>query len=325
MSVTSHTAPKTHCIVIAGDHGPEWAPTIRTGEPPAPILYARLGDSTTLLQRALKRAARIAPPSKVLVTALDEYRGYWEPALWCVRRQNIFICQNRAASLLAATAALLAIASSSPSNVVVILPARCHVSREAVLRSALERVISMLPKIPEGVATLGMVDIDEGIDEDYLVASYERAGPGLVIHGFARRPTTWIAQRLRQQGAMIASGIMVGYAGAFAAHISKHWPDLTLKLTQLVAAHSAGSEECAVPVVLQAGVPKHVLSSLRWNPPAFSQRAFCVRGCGWSGLKSARSVARLSSWLAGCAGVAANDVDRVGGRTDERSWEAGSI
>jgi mannose-1-phosphate guanylyltransferase len=274
-----------------------------SGEQPGPIQYARLSDSSTLLQRALQRAARVAPSSKVMVTALDEYRDYWEPALWCVRTQNRIICDNRAASQLGAAAALLAIAAASPSSIVVILPARCHVSRESVLRSALDYVICALPNLAEGVATLGMVDLDEGVDEDYLIAGQERLGPGLVVQGFARRPTAWIARSLKHQGAMVASGIMVGYAGAFAAHISKHWPGLTLKLLQLVAAAAAVGEECEVPMHLQSGVPKHVLASLRWHPPAFPQRAFCVRGCGWSSLKSARSVARLSAWFAGRAGV----------------------
>jgi hypothetical protein len=37
---------------------------------------------------------------------------------------------------------------------------------EWILRQALKRVASELPHIPEGVATLGMVDIDKGVDED---------------------------------------------------------------------------------------------------------------------------------------------------------------
>jgi mannose-1-phosphate guanylyltransferase len=296
--VRSHGLPNAHwCIVVADDHGPEWAPVTNVEESPAPAQYSRLGESSTLLQRALRRASRIAPAPHVMVTALDEYRDHWESALWCVRPQNRFVGDNRAASLLTAAAALLSITTASPSSIVTILPARCYVAREDVLRLALEHVLSMLPRVSEGVATLGMVDMNEGIDEDYLVCARAGTGPGLIVDGFARRPTAWIARRLKNQGAMVASGIMMGYAGAFAAHISEHWPGLTLKLTQLAATASAAGEECEVPMALQAGVPKHVLRSLRWNPPSFPQRAFCVRGCGWSGLKSAQAVERMSTWI----------------------------
>jgi mannose-1-phosphate guanylyltransferase len=296
--LTSLCLPKTHwCIVVADDHGPEWAPTANVEDSPAPAQYSRLGERSTLLQRALNRAALVAPAARVMITALEEYRQYWEPALWCVRPQNRFVCGNRAASLLTGAAALLSITTASPSNVVTILPARCYVAREDVLRLAINHALSMLPRVSEGVATLGMVDMFEGIDEDYLVSARGKAGPGLAVEGFAHRPTAWVARRLRHQGAMVASGIMVGYAGAFAAHISKHWPGLTLKLTQLVAGACAAGEECEVPMGLQAGVPKHVLRSLRWNPPSFPQRAFCVRGCGWSSLKSAQAVERVSTWI----------------------------
>lgn len=296
--MTSPGLPKTHwCIVVADDHGPEWAPIMNAEESPAPAQYSRLGGSSTLLQRALSRASRIAPTPQVMVTALDEYRDQWGSALWCVRPQNRFVGDNRAASLLTGAAALLSITAASPSSVVTILPARCYVAREDVLRLALEHVLAMLPRVSEGVATLGMLDMNEGIDEDYLVCARAGVGPGLVVDGFAHRPTAWIARRLKNQGAVVASGIMMGYAGAFAAHISKHWPGLTLKLTQLVATASAAGEECEVPMVLRAGVPKHVLRSLRWNPPSFAQRAFCVRGCGWSSLRSAHAVQRVSAWL----------------------------
>jgi mannose-1-phosphate guanylyltransferase len=296
--MTSLHLPKTHwCIVVADDHGPEWAPAVGIGDSPVPAQYSRLGERSTLLQRALNRAARVAPAAQVMITALDQYRPYWEPALWCVRPQNRFICGNRAAALLTGAAALLSITGASPSNVVTILPVRCYIAREDVLRLAINHALSMLPRVSEGVATLGMVDMYEGIDEDYLVSARGTAGPGLAVEGFAHRPTAWVARRLRHQGAMVASGIMVGYAGAFAAHISKHWPGLSLKLTRLVAAARTAGEECEIPLGLQAGVPKHVLRSLRWNPPSFPQRAFCVRGCGWSGLKSAQAVERVTTWI----------------------------
>jgi mannose-1-phosphate guanylyltransferase len=164
-----------------------------------------------------------------MITALDEYREYWEPSVWYVRPENRFVGENRATSLLTRAAALLAIAQLSPSNVVTILPARCYVAQEWILRAALERALAILPGVREGVVTLAMVDIDEGIDEDYLAVTRARTGAGFTVLGFARRPTSWTARLLVQQGAMIASGIMIGYAGVFAAHISKHWPGRALR------------------------------------------------------------------------------------------------
>jgi len=244
----------------------------------------------------MRRAARMAPPSQVVITALDECREYWESSVWYVRPENRFVGENRATSLLTGAAALLAIAQLSPSTVVTILPARCYVAREWILRAALERALSILPGVREGVVTLAMVDIDEGIDEDYLAVTRARTGAGLTVLGFARRPTSWTARLLVQQGAMIASGIMIGYAGVFAAHISKHWPGLTQILARMSAAATAAGSECEVPMDLQRGVPSPTMKSLRWNPPMFPQRAIPVIGSGWSGLRSQRAVGRVTSY-----------------------------
>jgi hypothetical protein len=47
-----------------------------------------------------------------------------------------------------------------------------------------------------------------------------------------------------------------------------------------------------------------VLRSLRWHPPSFAQRVLAVRRCGWSGLNSARAVARVSEFAAAKPGAA---------------------
>ena len=285
------------CIVVADDHGPEWAPYDSLELGSAPVQYCRLGDSSTLLHRSLRRAASIAPTSQILVTALEEYRERWEPMLWVVRPEMRFVCGHRAASLLTTAAAILSIAKTSPSSIVTILPARCYVAHESILIRALKHVASELAAVPEGAATLGMLDLDEGVDEDYLVVGRAPAGgPGLAIQGMARRPTGWVARHLRRQGGVVASGIMIGHAGVFAAHISKQWPGISLKLTKLIAAASAAQVECEIPDSLLRGVPGAVVKSLRWNPAAFPQRVFTVCQSGWSGLKSPQEVARIAEF-----------------------------
>ena len=287
------------CIVIADDHGPEWAPTLSAEENGRPVQYCRLGESTTLLQRALHRAARLAPPSQILVTANEDYRHLWEPLLRCIQPAQRFVCEQRAASMLTLAAAILTVAENSTSNIVTILPARCHVRHAWILKAACDHALAILPRVTEGVVTMGMLDLDESLDEDYLVAHDAGSGPGLSVQGIARRPMPWIARHLREQGALIASGILIGYAGAFAAHITKHWPGLTLELTRLVSAASRAGVESDIPCDLLRGIPSPVVGSLRWYPPSFPQRVFCVRNAGWSGLHSARAVARLSRFQSG--------------------------
>jgi mannose-1-phosphate guanylyltransferase len=282
--------------VVADDHAPEWVAYGGLDLHSAPVQYGCLGGSATLLHRALHRAASIAPTSQVLVTALEEYRNRWESILWCVRPEMRVVSDKGTNPLLTSAAAILSIARTSPSSIVTILPARCYVSHEWILREALKQVAVELPHVPEGAVTLGMVDIDEVVDEDYMMVGPARGGRGLAVQGIARRPTAWVARHLRRQCAVVASDIMIGYAGVFAAHISKYWPGISQRLTTLAAMAGAAQRECEIPSNLQhlmGTVPK----SLRWHPPAFPQRVYTVCDSGWSGLKSPHAVARIAEFM----------------------------
>jgi hypothetical protein len=290
-SVPDASKRKPWCIVVADDHGPEYVPTIASGGRTSPVQYCGFGEPTTLLQKALHRARQIAPAAQIAVTVREEDRERWEPALWFTRPERRFVSDSRMSSSLTMAAALLSIAADSLSNVVTIVPARCYVAHEWILSAAIARLHEMLPQIPEGVGTLGMIEIDDGIDEDLLVPSGNRLGPGLSVQAMARRPVGWVAQHLREHGAMVASGILTGYAGVFAAHVSKQRPGLTKAITRGLRAADGGENRFGAALLRE--VPRSVLRSLRWWPPTFPQRAFRVHRCGFRGLQTARAVARV--------------------------------
>jgi mannose-1-phosphate guanylyltransferase len=281
---------KHWCIVVADDHGPEYVPTISGAAKSWPVQYCGFGEPATLLQKALRRAKQISPTAQIVVTVREANRECWEPQLWFIRPERRFISDTRMTSRLTTAAALLSIAADSVSHLVTILPARCYVADEWILSAALHRLHAMLPRIPEGVGTLGMVDIDEGIDEDYLVPCGTRSGPVVAVQAMARQPAGWVARHLRLHGAMVASGILTGYAGRFATHIVKHRPALIDALTQLMCVTAGGENRLSA----DPEVSRSVLRSLLWWPPTFPQRAFPVYRCGWKGLHTARAVARIS-------------------------------
>ena len=296
MTPAASSAWKQHwCIVVDDDQAPGW--TMGSDIERLPVQYCRLDKESTPLQRALHRASSIAPASQVLLTTLEEFRDCWEPAAWFIRPWRRFIGDSRWASHLSCAAAMLAVAAKSPSSVVTIMPARCYVADERILKQALCQTYMELPAIPEGVATLGMLDIHDGVDENYLLVSAPRIGRGLQIDGYARRPVPWVARYLKSHGALMASGILVGYAAAFAEHISRTWPGISTQLAKLADTAEIAGEECDVPSSLNRRVPPSVLRALRWHPPAFRQRVVSVARCGWSGLHSPQSVTQIITFL----------------------------
>ena len=286
---------KAHWCIVIDDCGPSWPLGSATDRSPAQ--YCRFGGEATPLQRALHRAASIAPASQIMLTALEEYREMWEPSAWLVRPYRRFIGDSRWASQLSSAAAILSVATRSPSSVVIVLPARCYVVDEWTLARGIRYALSELQGVPEGVVTLGMLDMVDGVDENYLIVSRPRFGRGLSADGFARRPVAWVARHLKSHGALVASGIVIGYAGVFAAHISKHWPGISKTLAKLSEAAEIAGEECDVPSSLNREAAKSTLRALRWHPPAFRQRVIAVCRSGWSGLNSPQSVARIADFL----------------------------
>jgi hypothetical protein len=233
----------------------------------------------------------------VIVTALDAYRSYWEPALWFIRPEHRFVSAEPGMSWLTTASAILAIAYKEPDSLVTLLPGRCFVGHEAILSDAIDGALSLLPLVPEAVISLGMQDLDGGIDEDYLVPVTGERELLQPLLGIARRPVPWIAQYLRAEGALVASRVICSYARTLAAHIALVWPGLASRLLEHTLAGGPQRGEGGVRMSVPKGVPRGILRSRHWYPPALPQRALRVRACGWSGLRTARAVARISTFL----------------------------
>jgi hypothetical protein len=108
----------------------------------------------------------------------------------------------------------------------------------------------------------------------------------------ARQPAGWVARHLLH-GAMVASGILMGCANRFAAHMGKHRPALMKALAGVLREAAGG--EVRFFEDMHRGMPRSVLQSFRWWPSTFPQLAFPVYRCGWKGLHTARAVARISA------------------------------
>jgi hypothetical protein len=287
MSVRARVTNAPWAVVVGDDHGSQ-AP---------PAQYCSHNGRRTLFQESLQRALRIAPASQVMVTAADVCRFHWEPALWFIRPEHRFISAELGMSWLTTAAAILAIANRAPDSIVTLLPAGCFVSHEAILSEAVDKALSLLPLVPESVISLGMLDLDGGIDEDYLVPHKGDRQFVQPLVGIARRPTPWIAHHLRAEGALVASRVICSYARTLAAHVSSVWPGLTSTLLEHIRAGAPKRHDGGVRMMVPKGLPKAILRTRQWYPPALPQRALRVTACGWSGLRTARAVARLGAFL----------------------------
>src|SRR6266446_9081651 len=289
--------PQTHsrwCIVVADAAAPDWMVPEGTDAHSAPVQYCGLGEPTTMLQKALHRARRIAHTTRILVTASEVHRSHWESALWFIPTEHRFLSESPGWSSLTTAAAVLSIAARTPSASVTILPARCYVADEWTLTVALHTALSKLPFVADGVVTLGIAGGASEVDEDYLVVDEQPDGrPTVPVSVTARRPMDWVAHHLVRRGALVASGIYVGHADALAALLYKYWPKLTHQLLRHVARSFAPGAENRLPPTLAEealqAAPQPFWTHLPWMP----LRALRVVHCGWSSLRSGRAIEQI--------------------------------
>ena len=154
--------------------------------------------------------------------------------LWFTQPANRFIADRGVPISISTAAAVLSEAARSPSCLVTILPSDFWVARESVLADAIDNVLAALRRVPGTVATLGMSDTHPATDKDYLIVGRGNSQMGAAIHAKANRPGPSVAKRLLDEGALVASGILVGHAQTFAARIHKYWPQLARELTDIM-------------------------------------------------------------------------------------------
>jgi mannose-1-phosphate guanylyltransferase len=270
-----------YCVVIANeDRSESGTASLR---PFAPNARQAGAMKMGFLRQSSIRARKLTSPANVVVSAQAADRSVWEGAFWFTKPSNRFVADQGAPTTLATAAALLSIASTAPSSLIAVMPSEFWVVRESVLIEAIDKVCGLLRIIPETVATLGIVDTHMEIDEDYLVVGPNNPQKGAVIQARVNRPDPGSARQLINEGAMIASGILLGYAQAFAARIYKYWPQLAQVLTDSLQLHSGSEVERRL--VAHKDILRSVVSSVRLSPPTFPMRAFRVQGSGWCSRK----------------------------------------
>jgi|SRR5580692_4945376 mannose-1-phosphate guanylyltransferase len=283
MSAQQSVASKRCCIVVANDERSERL----SGSLDQYALSTRPAAAVTMgfLRLAARRARKLASPANVLVCAQEADRRTWEGPFWFTRHANRFISDRDTPISLSTAGALLSIATKDPSCLIAVLPSEFWVARESVLIEAIEKSFSQMHLMPESVATLGMIDSHHAGHEDYLVVGPNNVQKGAVIQARVNRPETRLAKQLTTEGAMVASGILLGYAQAFAARINKYWPHLARELIRTVESDCLPGAERKFSTDSFQQIPRSVMNSIRLSPPTFPMRAFRVQGSGWCSRK----------------------------------------
>ncbi len=306
MTVKISTSQGRCCIVLANHERSE---RMIDGLCQRPVIFQQAAIvKRGFLRQASLRARRIASPAKVLLSAREGDRSIWVGPLWFTQPANRFISDRGVPTSLSTAAAVLSVAVRSPSCLVTILPSDFWVARESVLTDAIEKVLTALKRVPGTVATLGMSDPHPGIDEDYLIVGPATSKMGAAIQAKANRPGPSVAKQLLKEGALVASGILLGHAQAFSARIHKYWPHLARELTDTVGSDRSPEAEHRLSVDAYQRIARSVISSMRLSPLTFPMRAFRVQGSGWCSRKRLNDLQPAPALSLGASAYGLNSV-----------------
>jgi hypothetical protein len=157
----------------------------------------------------------------------------------------------------------------------------------------IHRALSEPSIVANGIVTLGLVGVDSGVDEDYLVLSAPDGRQTAAVAFTAHTPLEWVARDLVRRGAVVASGIYIAHAGTLAALLYRYWPRLTHKILRHLAHPVVPGAENRIPSTLAEGELRAASRPFWDRPPWIPLRVLQVAHCGWSSLCSAHAIERI--------------------------------
>jgi mannose-1-phosphate guanylyltransferase len=281
------------CIVVADVAGPDWPVADGINAKWAPVQYCSLGKRATMLENALQRAARITHAARIMVTAAEVHRPYWQDALRFIQPEHRFISECPGWSALTTAAAVLSIAARAPGALLTILPARCYMADEQPLRAAFLETQFRREIVADGIVTLGMTAADTDIDEDYLVPNRWDGRPTTTVAGIAEQPEDSVIPQLLRLGALVASGIFVAHARILATWLYEYCPTITHLILRYLKDSIAADAEIRIPP-MRLQDPIDSASRPFWERPHWAPpQVLRVEPCGWSGLHSQHAIERI--------------------------------
>lgn len=281
------TSGHVWAIVLAGGQGRRLQDLTTLAGEAVPKQFCALQGEVSMLQRAVRRAARLVPEEHIRVVVAEAHRRWWRDELSslppaCAVTQP---CDRGTAA--GVLLPLTKILRQDAEAVVVLLPADHHVEDEWVLQTAIQQGMAIVRRAPERLVVLGM-EPDEAHDSDFGWIVPERSPWDLGsarVERFHEKPDAAALPALRAQGALISSFVLVARASTLQAIAQRYLPDLVAAF----ARWHGGERGLAA---LYERIPTYDLSRDLLEPAVRDLWVVPVPPCGWKDLGTPERVAR---------------------------------
>lgn len=281
-------------VVLAGGDGSRVSALTRdvAGES-MPKQYCAFGSDEPLLRWALRRAAAVAPWSRILVVVAEHHRRYWQQTLADVPAENVIVQpRNRGTAAGILLPVLDIVLRRDRGARVLVLPADHHVDSEDVLRRALLGAGRAVRRPDAPVVMLGMT----GHDGDHGEYGWILPSPGPMaglraVGSFVEKPDPKRSRELADAGALVNSFIFLSVGRTLIRLFEEALPQLLRPFVPAVLA--AGQN--GILRELYDRIPSQDFSRAVLQACPESLAVLAVPPCGWSDLGTP---SRLERFLA---------------------------
>jgi mannose-1-phosphate guanylyltransferase len=271
---------RTWAIVLAAGDGTRVAElTLDSSGRPVPKQYCAFGTGRTLLDRALARAERLVPRSRVAIVVAEQHRVWWEGALagWPADSVIVQPCnRGTAAGLLLG---LLHVLRRDSHARLLVFPSDHHVEREDVLHASWLSALDGLQHAADRVVLLGMTPRAADAEYGWILCGSPGAGGLRGVVSFREKPKAATAARLRKRGALLNTFMLATASAPLLSAYAAAVPRLLRSLAVAVRCGSATTLSTLYDGVATCDFSREILER-----STDRLAAAVVPSCGWSDL-----------------------------------------
>jgi len=290
---------KIWALVLAAGEGSRLRTLTTTASGHAvPKQFCSLRGGPSLLDEALRRAARATAADRVCAIVAAQHRHWWDAPLRVLPARNVISQPENRGTAHGILYPLLHIAARDPEATLLLLPADHHVRDEAALARSLQRAAALAAESPRTTFMLGIAPAEADPELGYIVpATADHAGPARVLQ-FVEKPSPARAAELLARGALWNVFII---AASVRALLDLYERRLGPTVTEMRAAVDALRGDRAATAVedLYRRLPVVDFSRDVLEGQESKLRVVSVPDCGWTDLgtpqRVAESLRRLSA------------------------------
>jgi len=291
-------------LVLAGGEGSRLqALTMTASGVAVPKQFCSLGEGSSLLHGAIRRAQAVAPPERTCAVVADHHRRWWQALPLDIPTTNLIRQPRNRGTATGILLPLLHIVHRDPDAALLVLPSDHYVRNESVLAHSLRRAMVELQRDSGHLILLGITPDEPDPELGYIVGEGAVGSDIQCVAEFVEKPNVSAARALIARGAVWNSFIFAATGRTLLRAFEEHCPDLVGEMRHIVGSSKESATGAARLAGLYQELPELDFSRdvLQRSPSLL--RVLTVPACGWSDLGTPRRVGLTVSRCRSTAGV----------------------